>query len=417
MARIGFLPVNAKGHMYPMSSLALHLRRRGHDVTFFCVADSEGFFKQLDLTTVVIGKDRFPAGYTEEVFAHLGKLKGLAGVLHTVRIFSDLVETHCGELPGKICDENIEILVIDQFCMGGGAVGDHLRLPYVHVANALLFNLEDRIPPLNFGWGGETHPLALARNATANALCRKMLGPVRASINRHRAKWNLAPYRDFPNDAFRAHPQISQQPPSFEFTRRHLPADFHFVGPLHTQTDRTEASFPWERLDGRPVIYASMGTLQNRLEWVFEVILKACADQDVQLVLSLGGGLNANRFDGLASNAVVVNYCPQIELLQKASVCITHAGLNTVLESLAQGVPMIAIPITNDQPAVAARIAWSGTGLVLPPKRLTTSSLTEAIFRVRSMPEYRNNALRLREEIQSLHALERAGDIIEAMVT
>ena len=42
----------------------------------------------------------------------------------------------------------------------------------------------------------------------------------------------------------------------------------------------------------------------------------------------------------------------------------------TVLEALAQGVPLVAIPITNDQPAVAARIAWSGTGSVLPLKRL-----------------------------------------------
>ncbi len=412
MAHIGFLSVNAKGHMYPMSSLALQLQRRGHEVTFFCAADAEGFFRALDLKAVVVGEEQFPLGYTEEVFAHLGKLKGQAGTLYTVRILGDMVETQFGELPQKMRDHGIDGLVIDQFSMGGATLGDHLRLPYVHVANALMFNMERGVPPVNFGWRYETSPLAITRNAIVHALSRRMLRPLRSKINQQRARWNLVPYRDFPNDAFRGHPQISQQPSAFEFPRHDLPADFHFVGPLHQQMDRSETPFPWERLDGRPIVYASMGTLQNRLDWIFEVILKACRGHDVQLVLSLGGRSDPTRFDEM-DDAVIVNYCPQIELLQKAAVCITHAGLNTALESLAQGVPMVAIPITNDQPGVAARIAWSGTGVVLPPKRLTAPRLAEALMRVLTVPSYRENALRLSREIQKLNPLELASEIVE----
>jgi zeaxanthin glucosyltransferase len=411
MAHIGFLSVNAKGHMYPMSSLALELRRRGHDVTFFCVADAEGFFRALDLNAVVVGRDQFPLGSTEEVFAHLGRLKGQAGVLYTVRILGDMVETQFAELPQRIRENNIDGLVIDQFSMGGATIGDHLRLPYVHVSNALMFNMERGVPPVNFGWGYETSAPAITRNAIVHALSRWKLTPLRSKINLQRVRWNLVPYRDFPNDAFRGHPQISQQPPAFEFPRHDLPADFHFVGPLHQRMDREKTPFPWERLDGRPIVYASMGTLQNRLDWVFEVIVKACAGQNVQLVLSLGGRSDASGFP--EGDAVIVDYCPQIELLQRAAVCITHAGLNTALESLAQGVPMVAIPITNDQPGVAARIAWSGTGVVLPPKRLNASRLAEALVRVLTTPSYRENALRLRREIHELNPLQRASEIVE----
>jgi zeaxanthin glucosyltransferase len=411
MAHIGFLSVNAKGHMYPMSSLALELRRRGHDVTFFCVADAEGFFRALDLNAVVVGRDQFPLGSTEEVFAHLGRLKGQAGVLYTVRILGDMVETQFAELPQRIRENNIDGLVIDQFSMGGATIGDHLRLPYVHVANALMFNMERGVPPVNFGWGYETSAPTIARNAIVHTLSRWKLTPLRSKINLQRVRWNLVPYRDFPNDAFRGHPQISQQPSAFEFPRHDLSADFHFVGPLHQPMDREKTPFPWERLDGRPIVYASMGTLQNRLDWIFEVILKACAGQNVQLVLSLGGRSDASRFP--EGDAVIVDYCPQIELLQRAAVCITHAGLNTALESLAQGVPMVAIPITNDQPGVAARIAWSGTGVVLPPKRLNASRLAEALVRVLTTPSYRENALRLRREIHELNPLQRASEIVE----
>jgi zeaxanthin glucosyltransferase len=155
-----------------------------------------------------------------------------------------------------------------------------------------------------------------------------------------------------------------------------------------------------------------MGTLQNRLDWIFKVILKACAGQNVQLVLSLGGRSDATRFPE-EGDAVIVDYCPQIELLQRAAICITHAGLNTALECLAQGVPMVAIPITNDQPGVAARIAWSGTGVVLPLKCLNASRLAEALVRVLTTPSYRENALRLSREINELNPLERASEIVE----
>jgi MGT family glycosyltransferase len=240
-----------------------------------------------------------------------------------------------------------------------------------------------------------------------------MLRPLHRKINAQRVAWGLPPQAQYPNDVFAGHPQIAQQPPSFEFPRRTLPANFHFVGPLHSRKSRAKSEFPSDRLDGRPIIYASLGTLQNRLDWIFRVILEACADLDAQLVLSLGGNMDPAAFSGTRGNPVVVRFAPQLELLERATVCVTHAGLNTALESLACGVPMVAIPITNDQPGVAARIRWSGTGEVVTPRRLTVARLREAIQRVRSTPAYRENAQRLQREIAGLHSLDYASEVIE----
>ena len=104
------------------------------------------------------------------------------------------------------------------------------------------------------------------------------------------------------------------------------------------------------------------------------MILTACEGLDAQLVLSLGGNMDPAGFLGRAGNPIVVKFAPQLELLEQAALCITHAGLNTALESLAWGVPMVAIPITNDQPGVAARITWCGVGEFVTPRRLTRSS-------------------------------------------
>ena len=84
----------------------------------------------------------------------------------------------------------------------------------------------------------------------------------------------------------------------------------------------------------------------------------------------------------VSANVLVVNHAPQIEILKRSSMCITHAGLNTVLESLSNGVPMLALPITNDQPGVAARIANKKVGVVMPPDQASPANLVAAIKRV-----------------------------------
>ena len=124
---------------------------------------------------------------------------------------------------------------------------------------------------------------------------------------------------------------ITQCPWEFDFESSHWPPQFHHTGPFHDGAGRTDVDFPWERLTGEPLIYASMGTLQNGLENVFRAIAEAVSlHRDVQLVLSIGNQLDPEQIGPLPSNTILVRRGPQLELLKSASVCITHAGLNTL---------------------------------------------------------------------------------------
>jgi MGT family glycosyltransferase len=119
----------------------------------------------------------------------------------------------------------------------------------------------------------------------------------------------------------------------------------------------------------------------------------------------------------LPGNPLVVEYAPQLELLQKTSLTITHAGMNTTLECLNNGVPMVAIPVANDQPGVAARIAWAGAGEAVPLKKLNVSKLRVAVEKVLTESSYKQNALRLQEAIKRAGGVQRAADIIEQAVS
>jgi len=115
----------------------------------------------------------------------------------------------------------------------------------------------------------------------------------------------------------------------------------------------------------------------------------------------------------IPSNTIVVRSAPQLELLKRAALCITHAGLNTVLEALAQGLPMVAIPIGYDQPGVAARIAYHGVGEFLEIDNLTTQRLSELIAKVDGNPKYHNKARWFQKVLRETRGLDVAADIIE----
>jgi zeaxanthin glucosyltransferase len=108
-----------------------------------------------------------------------------------------------------------------------------------------------------------------------------------------------------------------------------------------------------------------------------------------------------------------VRYAPQLELLRKAALTVFHGGLNTAPESLSCGVPMIAIPVTMDQPGVAARIMWTDTGKTIPVTQLTIERLRFAIEEVLTNPGYRANAQRFQRLIAANHGVARAAELIE----
>src|SRR6266404_756754 len=146
----------------------------------------------------------------------------------------------------------------------------------------------------------------------------------------------------------------------------------------------------------------------------FRTILAAVAKhKNLQPVLSVGDRVDPEQIGPAPKNAIIVKRAPQLELLKRTSVCVTHAGLNTVLESLAQGVPQVAIPITFDQPGVAARIADKKTGVVTSLDNLTAEHLSTLLDEVLNDSTYRNNARKIQKAVAETNGLSRAADLIE----
>jgi MGT family glycosyltransferase len=398
-----------------MTSLGRELVARGHRVVVATVLDAREAVLASGLEVIILGTEQLPLGSLHAMHAKLGVLQGHAALKYTLEVMGQAAEVVLREAPDAFRAIGVDLLLVDQAASGGSAVADHLGVPYVGVANALMFNVEMDIPPATTIWQPARSVWTRARNFLAFLMIRRAIGPIIKLVADQRQAWNLPP-KPNPVDWFSAVAEVGQSPAEFEFPRKKLPPQFHFTGPFQDPRARTPVPFPFEALDGRPLIYASMGTLQNRMLWVFRAIAEACDGLDAQLVISLGGSADPEVLGKLPGNPLVVRAAPQLELLDRAALTITHAGMNTAMESLARGVPMVAIPITNDQPGVAARIKWTGTGLVVPPRRLTARRLRAAITRVLTEPSFKTKAVQMKAAIARSGGIKKAADVIERVI-
>jgi MGT family glycosyltransferase len=326
----------------------------------------------------------------------------------------DLTRVVFDYLAEKLTTAGVEALVIDTVHFFIELVPLSMSIPYVHIWNVLHVDFSGATPPCLFSCPLDSSPEGLNRNAENLRKLDALFGPLAEVARSYAEKAGLKIDWNDPAATVSKLAVITQTPKEFDFPGIPWPAQFHYAGPFHDDEGRVPVPFPWEQLTGKPLIYASLGTLVNGLEDVYKHILNAVEPlEDVQVVLSVGKNISPENLGRIPSNTIVVRCAPQIELLKRAALCITHAGLNTVLESLAHGVPMVAIPIGYDQPGVAARIAYHRVGEFLEVEDLTIEGVSQLIAKVLGDQGYSNRAQHFRRVIAETRGLDLAADAIE----
>jgi len=405
--KLGFICLNGSGHLNPMTALARKLQARNHEVIFLYSSDAAGL-------PVFCEKNSAEPNVTRKAIAEVSKMQGEDALEFGVKTIIGLTESILNSLPAAVAETGVEALLIDagHFYAELGAI--QLGIPYIHVANAMYSDYSGYTPLWPYGWPYEDTEQARAETEKGVARFARMFERNRAGVERYAERVGLkVDWADLSSTTSRL-ASITQIPRAFDFESSHWPKQFYHTGPFHDGVGRTKVDFPWERLTGEPLIYASMGTVLNGNLDVFQTIVTALAKyDDLQLVLSVGDQVDPQRIVSPPRNAIIVPRAPQLDLLKLASVCITHAGLNTVLESLAQGVPQVAIPVTFDQPSVAARIAYRQTGVVTSLDKLTPDHLSELLDEVLINPIYRANAKNLQRKIIEADGLAVAADVVE----
>jgi MGT family glycosyltransferase len=398
-----------------MTALARRLQSRGNDVVFFGVPDAEPIVRAANLDFVPICEQEYPPGSIAKEYGYLATLRGEDVVRYSAReLHPRRLRATFEHLPEKLAATGVDALIIDTIHFFVELVPMSMGMPYVHIWNILHIDRSGATPPCFFDWPHEATPEARARNMEGVKKMGSYFAPIAAVARDFAEKKGLQIDWSQPSVTTSRLAVIAQTPKEFDFPGSPWPPKFHYAGPFQDGGGRAPIPFPWEQLTGEPLIYASMGTLVNGLEHVYRSILQAVSKLPAtQVVLSVGDHIRVDDLGPISSNVIIVAKAPQLELLKRAALCITHAGLNTTLEALTQGVPMVAIPIGFDQPGVAARIAYHGVGEFVAEGSLTAERLLQLIRTVMNNPGYGEKARNLQRVIAQTQGLDLAADLIE----
>lgn len=392
MARIAFVLDHEEGHLLPTFKLARQLRERGHSVFYLGLADSRELVRRQGFELVPILSSVFPEGAISRLQRELGDTlirmaKGSSdtGVSEVYAQYLKALAKGEG-LDGPVADARPDLFIINSI-MPLNALVFHLRfgipivllMPFLRISTReeSVAEVENALVQVRSG-GVAFFELARQKDPSA-----RRLRDITSRLLRM-PELVLCPQElDLPKNGGAPEPGLAYIEASVDLSRRE------------------DRGFPWERLDpGKKLLYASLGS-QSFLAGreVAARFLRAVAEgaaqrPDWQLVLGTGGHVEPADLP-LPPNAIALPWIPQIPILEKAALMVTHGGLGTVKECIFHDVPMAVFPIGRDQPENAKRIVHHGLGLSGDLAEATPEGIFSLIEEVDRQPSFRENVARM----------------------
>jgi MGT family glycosyltransferase len=395
MARIAFVLDHEEGHLLPTFKLARQLRDRGHSVIYLGLADSGPLVRRQGFDLVPILGSVFPEGSIPRLREELFDL-GLAGE-----------EPKDEEIYGKY--------------LGALAKGDGLDGPVKEVApdlfilnsflglNALVLHFRFGIPIVFLTPFLRTWTRAQNADLLEGTLLRLRSGAVPFFELVRKCAPAARRLRDVTEHLLRM-PELIQCPRELDLPREDAAEEpeVHYIEASIDLSRREDRGFPWERLDPeKKLLYVSLGSqsfLAGRepvLAFLRAVAAGAARRPEWQLVLGTGNQVDPSELQ-MPSNAVALPWIPQIPILERAGLMVTHGGLGTIKECLFHDVPMVVFPIGRDQPDNAKRVVHHGLGLAGELIGVTPARIFSLVDQVDQEPTFRQNVERMGQRFREI---------------
>ncbi|MBR2452825.1 MAG: glucosyltransferase, partial [Clostridia bacterium] len=282
-------------------------------------------------------------------------------------------------LDDKICRDMAALkpdcIVADSMALWGKAAALKLGIPFISSTTTFAFN-QHSAKVMKQGFG-DLFKIFLVMPKTAEQVrrLRDKGYPVKNILD-------IIGNNDDTHTIVYTSPQF--QPCSETFSEK-----FAFVGPsIRPSTEKID-----KKRD--KLIYISMGTVNNDMVPFYKSCISAFKNTNYQVIMSVGNLVSLDDFGDLSENISVFPHVDQIAVLKQADVFLSHAGMNSVNESLYFEVPLVMLPQTSEQKGVAYRVLELGAGI--KPNKTDADSLLNAANQILSDSTYKQNAKKIAE--------------------
>ena len=382
MARFLFVVPPLVGHTNPTVSVARELCAWGHEVAW---VGHPGTVRPLlpEGATLFALDDRLPADRWARASAEARAARGLAALKFLwEEFFIPLARAMLPGVDDAIDRFHPDVLVVDQQAVAGALAARRRGMRWATFATTS---------------AGVTDPLA------GLPLVQKWLADQLAALEREAGLAPVAAPDRSP------HLLVAFTTEALVGPLDRFPPHYRFVGPsIHARPEPTP--FPWEALRPGPRVLISLGTVNAAAgDRFYPTVVEALGQPgDPQVVL-----VAPETFAGpVPENVIVRPFVPQLALLPHVQAVVCHGGHNTVCEALAQGLPLVVLPIKDDQPVVAEQVAGAGAGIRLKFGRVRPAELREAVLRVLGEPSFRDAATKVARSFASAGGAPRAASLL-----
>ncbi len=389
MYKIVYFCIPAYGHTNPTLEVVRELVSRGHEVRYYSY---ELFREAIEETGAkFISCDRFDAEFnlSKEDGAKIGKDIALSTkvLVDTTLSLDDIV---CKEMEYFQPD----CIVADSMAVWGKALAMKLGIPFISSTTTFAFNKESA---------------KVMKQSLADLLKMLIAIPkIQKDIKRLQDKGypinNILDIIQNDNDTN----TIVYTSPEFQPCAETFSDKYTFVGPVIRKSDTVY------KKGERKLIYISLGTVNTVLMSFYKNCIKAFADSEYDVLMSVGKDTDISKLGEVPENIVIEPFVDQIAVLKATDVFITHCGMNSVSEALYFGVPLVMFPQTAEQGGVANRTEELGAGLFL--KKNSTEEIRYAVNEVLSDTAYKKNAEIIADGFHRCGGAMKAADAILELI-
>jgi zeaxanthin glucosyltransferase len=385
MKRVLVVTLPERGHYHPLLGPALELERRGAEVAFATSADIRDELRAAGITNVLI-----PPGTGKPSDALRGEK--LARVLSDSTALRGWIRELLVELPARqvepiraiVRDYRPDVVAIDTMSYEGAIAAALERVPWV-------------------GWSTSLNPVV------PDSLDSELIHTIRvldADRRRLFASYGLTP-------RFRVSDVLAPSGTACFTTEAlvgHADAGTELVGPSlggRREGGPIDLSFT----EDRPLVYVSFGSQAWHQPKRFDLLLEAAHALDIAILASMGDLADEYTRRGLPARVRCLRFVAQLDALRHACVAVTHGGANSVMEGLANGVPLLVAPICNDQPHNRDFVERAGAGIGIDLDRCSLPELISVMKRLLADGAERSAARRIADSYRTRSGDRGAADL------
>ncbi len=407
MSKVLFLCYPLHGHTNPTLGLVKELVERGEEVIYY---SAEPFREKIENTGAVFRKYGIEMANDKKN----ANVSFADGVEELFTFFAANIGFGKAVMDGTLSaikSENPDYIIHDSCAFWGKRIASTFGIPAISSITTLVFNkrLVEMEPDLFLKCFIKMSSQAMLKKYGANTVFEmtdNMAGYFRSMFN-------MGDFDFFDMILNREELNIVYTSRMIQIHEECLDDSFKFVGPS-IRPPENKLDFPFEKLTEQPLVYISLGTTLNRRLDFYKKCIEAFKDSKVQVVMAVGNKVDITELGAVPANFIIRNYLPQLEVLQRASVFITHGGFNSSSEGIYYHVPLVLFPQNTDQFVVAKRMEQLRAGIYVRNPEIPAAELKNLIGKVLSDSTFKNNCAAIAASFTAAGGYQRAVDEIFA---